>query len=131
MRAVDTNVIVRLIVNDDPVQAAAAHRAMSAELVFIPKTVLLEVEWVLRSGYGRQAATIAAAIEALLATADITIEDSAAVSRAVGWFRRGMDFADALHLASSSSANAFLTFDAALRRRASALVATPEAVSPS
>jgi predicted nucleic-acid-binding protein len=130
LRAVDTNVVVRLIVNDDPAQAAAAHRAMSAQPVFMPKTVVVELEWVLRSVYQRSPETIAAAIESLLATTDITIEDPAAVGRAVAWFKRGLDFADALHLASSAHADGFLTFDIDLRRRASMVGAKPPTAAP-
>jgi predicted nucleic acid-binding protein len=50
--------------------------------------------------------------------------------KAIEWFRRGMDLADALHLASSAHTESFLTFDVAMRRRASALDATPPAVAP-
>ena len=130
MRAVDTNVVVRLIVNDDPAQTAAAHRAMSAEPILVPKSVVLETEWVLRSVYRLPSATIATAIERLLGMVDVDVEDSIAVGRAVTWFKRGLDFADALHLASSGNADAFLTFDVAMRRKASTLGATPPAVAP-
>jgi len=130
LRAVDTNVVIRLIVNDDPAQTAAAHRAMSAEPVFMPKSVVLETEWVLRSIYRLPSVTIAATIETLLATANINIEDSIAVGRAVAWFKLGLDFADALHLASSGNVDAFLTFDGAMRRRASMIGAMPPAVAP-
>lgn len=130
MRAVDTNVLVRLLVNDDPGQAEAAQRAMSAELAFVPKTVVIELEWVLRSAYGQARSEIASAIEGLLAAAGIVVEDSAAVERAVAWFKRGIDFADALHLASSGHVDAFVTFDAVLRRRAAAIGVDPAAVSP-
>lgn len=130
MRAVDTNVVIRLFVNDDQAQTVAAHRAMSAEPVFVPKSVILETEWVLRSVYRLSSAAIATAIETLLDTANIDVEDSIAVGRAVLWFRRGLDFADALHLASSANVDAFLTFDGAMRRRASTLGAAPPAIAP-
>ena len=51
MRAIDTNVIVRFLTADDLAQAAVARRAIEAGDIFIPTTVLLETEWVLRSGY--------------------------------------------------------------------------------
>jgi predicted nucleic-acid-binding protein len=130
MRAVDTNVLVRLLVDDEPDQAAVAQQVMAAEPVFVPKTVVLELEWVLRSVYRLSRASIAAGIEGLLATAAIEVEDAVAVSRAVVWFREGLDFADALHLASSSHVGAFVTFDAALRRRAAALGTRPPATAP-
>jgi predicted nucleic-acid-binding protein len=130
MRAVDTNILVRLFVRDDLVQAAAARRAAASDTIFVPKTVIVEFEWVLRGVYNQTRTTIAASITALLDTADVEVEDSAAVARAVDWFRRGMDLADALHLASSGHAAAFLTFDVPMRRRASALAAQPPVVAP-
>lgn len=130
MRAVDTNVLVRLLVNDEPMQAEAAQRAMAAEPTFIPKTAVIELEWVLRSAYGRSPTEIATSIEGLLAAAGISVEDSAAVERAVAWFKDGIDFADALHLASSGHTDAFVTFDAALRRRSAVLGINPTVVAP-
>lgn len=129
MRAVDTNVLARLFVRDDAEQTAAARRATADESIFVPKTVVIELEWVLRSSYGQPRATIVAAMENILRTENVEVEDAAAVARAVDWFRRGMDFADALHLASSSHADAFLTFDNPMRRRASMLGVKPP-VSP-
>ena len=130
MRAVDTNVLVRLLVNDEPTQAEAAQRAMAAEPALILKTVMIELEWVLRSAYGRSRAEIATSIEGLLAAAGVIAEDSAAVERAVAWFRQGMDFADALHVASSGHVDAILTFDGDLRRQAARLGVEPPVVAP-
>lgn len=130
MRAVDTNVLVRLIVDDDPAQSAAAEKAMSSDSVFIPKTVVVELEWVLRSVYRLSPATIASAIESLLAAQDISIEEGPAIEQAVQWFKQGLDLADALHLASSAHADGFLTFDTALRRRAATIRTSPPAIAP-
>ncbi len=130
MRAVDTNVLARLFAQDDAAQLSAARQAMEADSVFVPKTVMIELEWVLRRGYGQSRSTIVAAMEAILMTGNVEIEDAADVARAVDWFGRGMDFADALHLASSNHADDFLTFDAAMRRRASGLGAKPSVVTP-
>jgi predicted nucleic-acid-binding protein len=130
MRAVDTNILARLFVLDDAGQMAAARQAMAADSIFVPKTVLIELEWVLRSGYGQSRATIVAAIERILGTADVEVEDAATVARAVDWFRRGMDFADAVHLASSGHVDTFVTFDAAMRRRAAGLGVRPPVSAP-
>jgi predicted nucleic-acid-binding protein len=130
LRAVDTNVLVRLIVDDDPAQADAAQRAMASESVFVPKTVVLELEWVLRSVYELSSTTIATVIEGLLSAADVLVEDATAISRAVAWFKDGLDLADALHLASSSHVGAFITFDAAMRRRAAAMGVRPPVAAP-
>jgi predicted nucleic-acid-binding protein len=130
MRAVDTNVLVRLFVPDDAAQKAAARRAIAGDSVFVPKTVMVELEWVLRAGYGQSRATIVAAMMAILATANVDVEDVSTVTRAIDWFKQGMDFADALHLASSSHADDFLTFDVAVRRRAAMLDIKPPVVAP-
>ncbi len=82
MRAVDTNVLVRLLVNDEPAQAEAAQRAIAAEPAFILKTVMIELERVLRSAYGASRPEIATSIEGLLASAGVVVENSAAVDHA-------------------------------------------------
>ncbi|UYN94640.1 MAG: type II toxin-antitoxin system VapC family toxin [Enhydrobacter sp.] len=130
MRAVDTNLVVRLFAQDDAEQVKAARQALASDTVFIPKSVILEFEWVMRGVYRQSAAAIASAIETILATGNVEVEDAATVARAVGWFRRGMDLADAVHLASSGHADWFVTFDAAMRRRATALKAKPEVIAP-
>ena len=114
MRAVDTNVLVRFFVADDPLQFRRARRLLEAGAVFIPKTVLLETEWVLRHAYGLAASDVLRAFGALSGTAEVQIEDSDAVLKALAWFGEGMDFADALHIASRGGASEFVTFDKSL-----------------
>jgi len=130
MRAVDTNVLARLFVLDDAGQRAAARRAIAADPIFVPKTVMIELEWVLRGAYGQPRATIVATMEAILTTVNVDVEDPTAITRAVAWFKRGMDFADALHLASSGHVDSFLTFDVSMRRRAAAIGVRPPVASP-
>jgi predicted nucleic-acid-binding protein len=124
--AIDTNVLVRLVTNDDPVQSPRAARLFVEEDVFVSRTVLLEVAWVLRGAYDLAPSVIRSALERLLSVPSITIENAPAVARALTWLAGGMDFADALHLAGSApSATAFRTFDQALARRAKKLGTTP------
>jgi predicted nucleic-acid-binding protein len=118
MIAIDTNVLVRLLVNDDPIQSAKAARLFSSDDILIAKTVLLEAEWVLRFSYAVPPATIGEAFDRLLAAPSVTVEDATAVRLAVDAHRAGMDFADALHVASAASATKFLTFDKKLTRQA-------------
>ena len=118
MIAVDTNVLVRLLVNDNAAQAARAAAVFKAAPVFVPKTVLLESEWVLRYSYGLPTAAIARAFLALLGLPTVTIEDAPAAYLAIRMLGREIDFADALHLASSVAAERFVTFDAKLVKRA-------------
>jgi predicted nucleic-acid-binding protein len=119
MVVVDTNVLVRVITGDDHAQAARATKFLSRqERVVVLKTVLLELEWVLRSAYSVSAPSILTALKNLLEIPNVAMEDEAAVSRAMDWYRRGVDFADAMHLASTSATRSFATFDQLLQRKA-------------
>ena len=118
MIAVDTNVVVRLLTNDDPAQAARAADLLARERVLVPKTVLLETEWVLRYSYEIPQPVVLAAIRKLLGLSQVAAEDATAIARALELYEGGMDFADALHLASTRDATAFVTFDTRLAKRA-------------
>ena len=111
MRAVDTNVLARYYLQDDPVQAQRAARILAAGGVFVPKTVMLELEWVLRSVAEQPAAKVADCLTHLIALPGVTIEDHDEVEEALRHCRRGVDFADALHLAASQACSELLTFD--------------------
>jgi predicted nucleic-acid-binding protein len=118
MIAVDTNVLVRFLVRDNPTQAARAAALVRANEIWISKTVLLETEWVLRSLYGFSPKSLAGALRALAGLPTIFLEDEVAVAKALDWFKEGLDFADALHLVSAGNAKQFATFDQKLARQA-------------
>ena len=99
--AVDTNIVVRLLTGDDPAQLERVRRLFETETIFLPKTVVLETEWVLRSLYGLSSREIVHALSALVALPQVRCEDAAAISAALELVRQKLDFADALHLASS------------------------------
>ncbi|HRH20974.1 MAG TPA: type II toxin-antitoxin system VapC family toxin [Brevundimonas sp.] len=122
MRAIDTNVVVRFLTNDDKSQAKAARLAVEAGDIFIPTTVLLEAEWVLRGAYGFTGAEIVAAMRGLVGLPGVAVENPARLAQALDWMSRGMDFADALHLSSATGCSAFLTFDRRLVKAAAKLV---------
>jgi predicted nucleic-acid-binding protein len=130
MIAVDTNVLVRVIVNDDPAQARRALARMRSDTSWISRTVLLETEWVLRHAYSLDVATIGKAFTTLLGIPKVDVEDRAAVLDALAWHQQGMDFADALHLAASGGATAFVSFDKALEKTAKRLGAKPDVAAP-
>lgn len=111
MRAVDTNVLVRYYLRDDAAQARIADRILSAGNVFVPKTVVLELEWVLRSVAEQPADKVMDCLAHLIALPGITIEDHDEVEAALRHCRQGVDFADALHLAASHACSELLTFD--------------------
>lgn len=118
MLAVDTNILVRLLTNDDPEQTRRAAAIFQQHEIFIPKTVLLETEWVLRFSYELPRARILAALQHLLGLKQVQMEDTETVIQALAHFEHGMDFADALHLTSSRQCDRFATFDISLNRRA-------------
>jgi predicted nucleic-acid-binding protein len=118
--AADTNVIVRLLTGDDPRQTAQARRLFEVETIFLPKTALLEAEWVLRRLYRLEPLAVNQALAALLSLPNVRGEDEPLLRQALAWNREGIDFADALHLASSRTAERFATFDLAMIKAATA-----------
>ena len=125
MIAVDTNILVRFYLNDDEAQAGLATRLLTNEDVYVPKTVLLELEWVLRGVARVSRSAIAKSLAHLLSLPNVRVEDGANVRAALKAFTQGMDFADALHLKSSSGADRFATFDARLIKHAPRTLARP------
>ena len=111
MIAVDTNVVVRFLVADDPEQSARARDLFAAEQIFIPDTVILETAWVLGYSYGLDKDAIAAGLRRLFGLANVHLRDMAEMALALEWYDYGLDFADALHLAQSAHCTRLLTFD--------------------
>lgn len=126
MIAVDTNVVLRFVTNDDQAQADRATEVFEGGSVLVTRTVLLETEWVLRTSHYRFGrGRIASILRKLLGLPGLIVDDPPAVARALDWYEGGLDFADALHLASSAAAAEFVTFDRKLARRAARLGAKP------
>ncbi len=130
MIAVDTNVLVRVLTNDDPDQARRAVARLRADTAWISKTVLLETEWVPRHAYGLDAAAVGKAFDLLLGLESVEVEDRDAVLAAIRWHSSGLDFADALHLAACPTVSAFVSFDRDLAKAAKRVGATPAVESP-
>lgn len=118
MIALDTNVVVRLLVNDDPGQTRRARALLQTRTAFVTPTVLLETEWVLRGAYGIGRPAIASSLRGLLGLPAVVVGNAQAIAQALDWFEAGLDFADALHLALSGDAEGFVTFDTRLAKRA-------------
>ncbi len=119
MRAVDTNVLVRLLTRDDAKQVAAAE-AFVERGAWVSHLVLAEATWVLSSVYDRAPADIAAAVEMLLNHQHLTVEAPETVAEAVGHFtdRPALGFSDCLVLAIARKAGHLPlgTFDRTLAR---------------
>lgn len=110
MPSLDTNVLVRYLVQDDAAQLAAARtlirRCVSEGLVlFVPVTVTLELEWVLRSRFGFGKAETIAALADLFSAAELTFQSENPLEVALHLYRTGSaDFADCLHVALAAEA---------------------------
>ncbi len=131
MIALDTNVLVRLVTGDDAAQAKrVAARLDSGDAFFVPLSVALELEWVLRGAYRIDSERIAATIESLMSIRNLRFADEQTLSRALERYRGGLDFADALHLEASSSCSAMLSFDSRFRNRVRRGQFQPPVVAP-
>jgi predicted nucleic-acid-binding protein len=119
MISVDTNVIVRLLTGDDPLQFERSKALFSTDTIFIPTSVVLECEWVLRYAYDFKQPEIAAAFQSLFGLPNVHLKNPSEVSNAIEWYQNGLDFGDAIHLALSEEAEAFITFDKSLIKAAS------------
>lgn len=118
MLAIDTNVVVRYLTDDHPDQSPRARAIIDGAPVFVPLTVALETEWVLRSAYGYDRTDVVHALRAFGGLPTVSIEDPGKVAAALDLAALGMDFADALHLAGSGHCDGFVTFDRRLTKMA-------------
>lgn len=118
MIAVDTNIIVRLIVGDDAAQVDRALALASREPFYISFTVLIEVEWVLRSRYGFERDASVAAFRALRDLVDLHFEDADDVAWALERFALAGELADYIHIATARHIGRLATFEKKLGARA-------------
>ena len=121
MPSVDTNVLVRLLTGDNAAQCKASQALFSSEHIFIPDTVILETEWVLRAAYDLKPATICDALRQVFGLPNVTLANGQLVAQAINWHESGFDFADAFHLALSQHHESLKTFDADFIKRSKAL----------
>lgn len=119
MRAVDTNVLARYYLADDQAQARIAKGVLESGAVFVPKTVMLELSWVLRSVAEQPALKALECLRHLAALPGVIVEDAEEIQAALELCAQGLEFADALHLCASSACAEMLTFDDRFVRRAS------------
>ena len=117
MIGLDTNILARYYIDDEADTEATKQHCLAKKLIesgkplFVSKTVMLEFEWVMRGYYRFKIAEISLVFKNLLSQTHISIEDESAVKQAVVSFDKGLDFADALHLASCKHCTEFSSFD--------------------
>ena len=138
MIALDTNILARFYVADpaDPEatrQRSQAHRLLTeSPQVFVPLTVVLELERVLRAFYGFTAADFVRVVKHMLGLPNVSVEHWSRIADALDWHTDGLNFADALHLLASSHCAEVMSFDdRRFARRAKRLGVTPPVVVPS
>lgn len=134
MIALDTNVLARFFINDEEDREAAKQRpaaitALSGK-VFVPMSVILEFEWVMRGFYELPRKEIQRVFESLCGLANVQIENRVSVLAALDAYQNGLDFADALHLARADFCSTFLSFDVRLKKRADAAGLSPSVTAP-
>ena len=116
MIGLDTNIVIRVLIRDEPSQTKRALEIFESEALWVSKTVLLETECVLRSAYSLSRGEILEGFRKLLGYPHVKVEDRSVVLQALRWSESGLDFADSLHLASLGPADRFATSDGPLAR---------------
>jgi predicted nucleic-acid-binding protein len=117
MIGLDTNVLARYYIDDETDTEAQRQRLAARRLIesgqplMVSKSVVLELEWVMRGYYSFGQAEVASVMRHLLEQTHITVEDRDAIEQALSNFEAGIDFADALHHASYKSCDSVATFD--------------------
>ena len=117
MIGLDTNILARYYIDDEADVEAQRQRLAARRLIesgqplMVSKSVILELEWVMRGYYGFTPAEVASVMQHLLGQAHITVEDRDSVEQALSTAEAGIDFADALHHASYKACNSVATFD--------------------
>jgi predicted nucleic-acid-binding protein len=135
MIGLDTNVLARYYIDDEADVEAQRQRLAARRLIesgqplMVSKSVVLELEWVMRGYYSFNQAEVSRVIRHLLEQTGITVEGRDAVEQALSNCEAGIDFADALHHASYKSCDSVATFDdRKFARRAKKLGLAPAVV---
>ena len=121
MVAIDTDIIVRFFTRDDESQYEAAFQLIKMNEIFIPNTVILETEWVLRFAYEFKPSEICDAFTKLFGLKNVHVSDPHAMLHSIEWHRQGVDFSDAMHLALGEQSSRFFTFDKSFVKKADSL----------
>ena len=138
MTGLDTNVLARYYLGTTEADAATTRQQQAARRLLeggqplhVAKTVLLELEWVMRGAYACTRQQFVGVLEHLLSSPNVTVEDRLSVEAALAGHRSGLDFADALHHATYRSCDAMASFDdRKFARRANKLGLLPAVTAP-
>jgi predicted nucleic-acid-binding protein len=135
--ALDTNILIRALIEEEQPNAHTVKQQKSArallssqEVLFVPITAVLELASVLESVYEVAREEVADVLSDLTEVENLLVDRATAVDLAVQWYRRGLDFADALHLALSGLCRELATFDDRFAKRATRLGLRPPISAP-
>jgi predicted nucleic-acid-binding protein len=117
-KALDTNIVVRFLVDDGSKEVPVSRAVFARETVEISTTVILECAWVLKSVYKIDRVEICDALTALLGMENVLVQNENLVEEAIEAHRLGVDLADALHLLAAEKSDEMLTFDDDFVKRA-------------
>lgn len=109
--AIDTNIIVRFLTRNDARQYNTSRKLFETEEIYIPDTVILETEWVLRFAYDFESKEICSAFRKLFGLPNVRLSNEFVMAQVINWYAQGLDFADAFHLALSQNYSSLKTFD--------------------
>jgi predicted nucleic acid-binding protein len=118
MLAIDTNIVIRFLTRDHEALARRALEIVGNNEVFVPLTVVLEAEWVLRDVYEMPRDEVIRELRRFCGLERVTVGAADVVERALAYAEGGLDVADALHLAQATECEAFVTLDKPLARKA-------------
>jgi predicted nucleic-acid-binding protein len=121
MVTVDTNIVVRLLTQDDELQYQQSLAIFQSQDIFIADTVILETEWVLRFAYKFKPSEICQALRQLLGLSNVYLANASLIAQVLQWHETGLDFADAFHLAQGQHCSELYTFDEKFVKRANRL----------
>ncbi|MBX9254886.1 type II toxin-antitoxin system VapC family toxin [Desmonostoc muscorum CCALA 125] len=121
MIAVDTNIVVRLLTQDDEFQYQKSLEIFQNHQIFISDTVILETEWVLRFAYKFKPEAICAALGMLFGLVNVHLTNASLIAQVLLWHEAGLDFADAFHLAQAQNYTHLYTFDEKFVKRSQGL----------
>jgi predicted nucleic-acid-binding protein len=118
LRAIDTNIVIRILLRDDPAQIIVVDNLVSGGDLLITNTVAIETEWVLRGVYKYGRLDAADLLETLLEIEGILLQDANGFRWAVERYRGGADFTDMMHLLKCDNFESLITFDRKMPRQA-------------
>lgn len=121
MVTVDTNIVVRLLTQDDQWQYRQSLAIFQSQDIFIGNTVILETEWVLRFAYKFNPTEICLALKQLFGLPNVHLVNDSLIAQTLQWHENGLDFADALHLAQGQHCSELYTFDEKFIKKANNL----------